>query len=77
MITLSINAKCDDKCAIEVYEDLDCIADNHSDYVPRKLGIGGGDYITLEIDIKTGQIVNWKALSKEHVLEALGVEKDD
>ncbi len=75
MITLSINAKCDDKCAIEVYEDLNCIADK-DDYVPHTLGIGGGDYIRLEIDIKTGKIVNWKELSKEHILDVLGVDSD-
>lgn len=29
------------------------------DYIPYGLGIGGGDYIELEIDIETGKIVGW------------------
>jgi hypothetical protein len=37
-------------------------------YVPSSLGIGGGDDIELEIDIKTGQILNWKEISIESLV---------
>lgn len=32
----------------------------HIGYVPGNLGIGGGDEVTLTIDLETGQIVDWK-----------------
>lgn len=28
-------------------------------YVPRDLGIGGGDIIEIAIDIETGKIIGW------------------
>jgi hypothetical protein len=31
------------------------------DYVPYGLGIGGGDYLELTIDIETGMVVGWDA----------------
>lgn len=37
-------------------------------YVPRGLGIGGGDDVTLTIDIETGSIIGWDA---ERVREEL------
>ena len=45
---IRINAKCDDRCYIE-FEETEC-----NDYVPRGIGIGGGDYISLNIDANTG-----------------------
>lgn len=38
-------------------------------YVPSDLGIGGGDDIELEIDIKTGQILNWKEITTDTLVE--------
>lgn len=38
-------------------------------YVPRNLGIGGGDYIKLEIDLDTGQIIDWKPIDNETLEE--------
>lgn len=37
-------------------------------YVPG-VGIGGGDDIELLIDIKTGQILNWKELTPEDIVK--------
>lgn len=37
--------------------------------MPRNLGIGGGDYINLQIDTTNGQIQDWKPLSDEEVEE--------
>lgn len=62
---IRINAKCSDQCHVE-FEDVE-----RNDYVPRNIGIGGGDYISLSIDAKTGQILNWPSLDKEEIIEAL------
>ena len=44
-------------------------------YVPSGFGIGGGDYIELEIDFETGQILNWKKPSDDDVEEFLNPPK--
>jgi len=36
-------------------------------YVPSWLPDGGGDYLELDIDLETGQILNWKKPSPEAV----------
>lgn len=40
-------------------------------YVPEGIGIGGGDYVELDIDTETGQIQNWKPLSDAKVIDAM------
>lgn len=40
-------------------------------YVPYNIGIGGGDYVDLDIDMETGQIQNWKAVSDSDVIKAI------
>lgn len=30
-----------------------------SDYLPRDMGIGGGDQLTITIDVATGTIIGW------------------
>jgi len=40
-------------------------------YVPDDIGIGGGDYVEMEIDTETGQILNWKKLTDEEVIDAI------
>lgn len=32
---------------------------NFYGYVPKNIGIGGGDYIDIAIDIETGKIIGW------------------
>ena len=66
--TLYVDAKCSDKCSIEVVSDDERMTKDG--YVPKYLGIGGGDYIYLKIDIETGQILNWPALTDEDIEEA-------
>jgi len=46
-------------------------------YVPRGIGIGGGDDVVLEIDIDSGKIVNWKVPSEEDLEEHFGEAVDD
>lgn len=32
---------------------------DYDGYVPDNLGIGGGDYIDIEVDVETGRIIGW------------------
>jgi hypothetical protein len=49
----------------------------HDGYVPKLLpGDHYGDYIILDIDIETGQILNWKPPTEE-MLEAFCRSSDD
>ncbi len=53
MKTFEFSAKC---------SDLFDAATNYGyydGYVPSGLGIGGGDYISISVDIETGRIVGW------------------
>lgn len=42
---------------------------DHDGYVPYIKGIGGGDYIEIEIDNDTGKIVGWVPLTVEELRE--------
>lgn len=47
-------------------------------YVPYHMDIGGGDDLQLEIDIATGQILNWSSYTvKSRIAELLKGEDDD
>lgn len=70
MLKLKVSAKCSDLCWVEA-ADGDQFLGERSDYVPEGLGIGGGDYIELEINAATGQILNWTPLDAETIKEAL------
>ena len=43
-------------------------------YVPLGLGIGGGDDVELDIDIKTGQILNWKEITTDDLVD---IQRDE
>jgi hypothetical protein len=45
-------------------------------YVPRGLGIGGGDYVSLMIDTETGRILDWKPLEDEDLRAAFPKSKN-
>jgi hypothetical protein len=62
---LEIVAKCDDRCKVALVGD-GVNVEKHG-YVPRKLGIGGGDYVRLTIDIQTGKIEGWVPLRPDEV----------
>ena len=51
---ISITAKCSDMFT------LDSQGISYEGYVPNDLGIGGGDYISFDLDLSTGKIVGWK-----------------
>lgn len=69
--TLFIQAKCSDLC-FATYENTETgLVIEHNGYVPDLDNIGGGDCVELEIDLDTGQILNWKPISEEEVKEAI------
>lgn len=70
MGTLKISAKCSDLCWTE-YTDKNGQTTESDGYVPKNIGIDEyGDYVVLEIDMKTGQILNWEPVSDTRVIEA-------
>lgn len=71
MITLSINAKCSDRCSYCLINDEGQLVIEGSGYLPKGLHVGGGDYIKLQIDFSTGQILNWP--TKEEIEEQLRI----
>lgn len=57
---LKIYAKCSDCCAASLEDDKGNELKDHDGYVPNFMpGQHYGDYIILDIDIETGQILNW------------------
>ena len=68
-MTLRIDAKCSDTCWSGIFNSDGKLLREKSGYVPNGLGIGGGDYVNLEIDLETGQILNWKKPTAEAVRE--------
>ena len=73
MGTLRISAKCSDLCWTE-FTDKNGTKTQSDGYVPKGIGIDEdgdcGDYISMEIDMKTGQILNWKPVSGTNVIKA-------
>jgi hypothetical protein len=47
---LSVSAKCSDQCSLSYKEQ------EHNDYVPSDLGIGGGDYVEFKLCLNCGQV---------------------
>lgn len=67
---LTISAKCSDLCSTS-YTDKNGKVTESDSYVPSGIGIDEyGDYVVLEIDMKTGQIQNWKPVSDSKVIKA-------
>lgn len=67
---LKISAKCSDSCWTE-YTDKNGKKTESDGYVPKNIGLDEyGDYVELDIDMKTGQIQNWKAVSDAQVTKA-------
>lgn len=62
---LSFQAHCSDCCCVTLSGNGFYAESNG--YVPRGLGIGGGDDVHLDIDLETGQILNWKKPSMSDI----------
>lgn len=60
MKTITISAKCSDMFSMSSDTGLE-----YDGYVPFS-AIGGSDYVEMEIDNATGQILNWKPLTPAH-----------
>lgn len=58
---IKLCAKCSDCCCLELVDnDNICIID-HDGYVPHMPGLGSGDYVEVDVDLETGQILGWDA----------------
>ena len=67
---LRISAKCSDLCWTE-FTDSKGNKTESNGYVPKGIGIDEwGDYVVLDIDMKTGQILNWKPVTDAQVIKA-------
>ena len=67
---IQIVAKCNDMCSLHAYDGNNTSLQKQG-YVPRGLGIGGGDYIRLTIDAETGKIEGWKPLTKDQIFDIM------
>lgn len=69
---LSISAKSSDLNSISYKDKNGNITESDEyAYVPEGIGIGGGDYVELDIDTETGQILNWKPVTDKQIIEAI------
>jgi hypothetical protein len=64
---MRIVAKCNDSFFSELRNDEGEIISKKDGYVPRDMGIGGGDYVRLTIDLATGKIDNWSPITDESI----------
>jgi hypothetical protein len=68
MMKILVSGKCSDLSSVQVRDDEGKIVSEKDGYVPYGLGVGGGDYIELKIDLETGKIEDF---DPEKVKEAL------
>lgn len=47
---LGVGAKCSDMCTVD-FNGVD-----QSDYVPRDIGLGGGDYLEFDVCLECGKV---------------------
>ena len=70
--TISISAKCSDLCFVSAMDEKGEVIAERDGYVPHFMpDEHWGDYVILNIDRETGQILNWKVPSSEKVLKDL------
>ena len=66
-LVLDICAKCSDLFSADLLKDGKIVKE-YSGYVPSFMpGQHYGDYVQLEIDMETGQILNWKKPTKAQI----------
>lgn len=76
--TLSICAKCSDCFSAQLKDADGRVVHEYDGYVPKFMpGEHYGDYVELEIDIETGQILNWKKPSAQEIEEFMNKDDDD
>ena len=74
MKILKICAKCSDLFSASLVVDGKEVA-NHDGYVPNFMpNEHYGDYVELDIDIDTGQVINWERVTEKEVKKQLNNE---
>ena len=68
---IKIYAKCNDLCFTKLIDDTGHRLKEYSGYVPSIVSLDG-DALDLEIDLKTGQILNWRVPSDTEIQEFIG-----
>jgi len=67
---ISITAKCSDSFFANLYDDNGNHLKEYDGYVPKFFpGNHYGDYVNLEIDMSTGQILNWTTPTEDEIKE--------
>lgn len=66
---VSICAKCADLCTAQLISKDNVVVAEHEGYVPPLMPDKGGDYVTIDIDLETGVILNWKRPTRKIVEE--------
>lgn len=75
--TLAISAKVRDCFSAELLDENKNTIYNYEGYVPDFMpGKHFGDYLMLDIDIDTGQILNWKKPSSVQLEDFIQGEED-
>jgi len=71
---LKLSAKCSDLFFAQVFDEQgQQLGRDYDGYVPAFMpGDHCGDYVQLEIDTKTGQILNWKQPTRTALTKTFG-----
>jgi hypothetical protein len=70
--TIRLCAKTSDRCNISFIDENGEGVGTRDDYVPDYFPEEHyGDYIEFEIDVKTGQILNWKAPTQKQLKDSI------
>lgn len=70
--TISINGKTSDLCCIMFKDEKGSCVGERVGYVPDFMpGEHYGDYIELDIDIETGQILNWVKPTQKQLKDSM------
>jgi hypothetical protein len=69
---LKVSAKVEDSCGIQAMDEDGQRVIDYCDYVPDFFpGMHFGDYLELDIDVKTGQILNWNRPTQAQIKREL------
>lgn len=67
--TITISAKCSDLCHVQAYNEHGAEMATNGGYVPNFMPAEHyGDYVMLDIDVATGQILNWKKPTDSEIM---------
>ena len=68
---LTINAQCSNLCYVLFDDQVHDVHLEHNGYVPNGIGIGGGDYLRLQIDTVIGRVLSCGLMTDVDIIEAL------